>query len=207
MPDGEDVTGDALNGVALPPVRRPGRPAGQKKTGGRKPGQTNLITRDTRAYIEKRGRPIQLLAQVAAGNKIRLGPKQYGWPTMEQRLYAASLLIRKLVPDAKAPDGPAAPETSIHDLASRNGSHPDIELARRIAHAFTRGEKAMDEQAAAADPYQSRGVAPPDPEPAADTVVNRQYADTAPEPAPEPEPAPRPYRYIPGLRGPSAFVE
>lgn len=103
--------------TAEPVVERRGRPPGGRKTGGRKPGQQNLITRDLKELILRRGKPLELLCDVARGLKIRVGPQagpgepEFVYPTLADRLSAARTLLGKVVPDMKAvelggvPDG------------------------------------------------------------------------------------------------------
>ncbi|MET4698004.1 hypothetical protein ABIE65_001021 [Constrictibacter sp. MBR-5] len=172
--------------------RRGGRPKGLPKTGGRTKGTPNKFTVDQRQRIAKMADPFEFLAQVVNGRGRRVRGMVL---SPEMRLAAALKLAEKLLPNAKEPDGPTAPDVTLNTLAARSGSDPRIELARRAVFMLTQGARAMDEQA---DPYQSRGALPPEPD---------EPDEPEPVAAPEPAPAPRPYRYYPGLNGPSAFYD
>lgn len=101
---------------------------------GRKPGVPNRITSELRALIQRRGRPIELLCDVARGRKIRIGPQaglaeaKFVYPDLETRIAVALRLVNKLAPDMRAeeisgPDGePLAAITTV----------PDKEIARRL---------------------------------------------------------------------------
>lgn len=179
--------------------RRGGRPRGLPKTGGRKKGVPNRVTGDQRLRIAKIADPLGFLAAVVNGKGKRVEGMAI---TPEMRVAAALKLAEKLLPNAKDPDGPTAPDVTLDDLAARNGSDPRVELARRAAWLLLQGQRAQDEQADA-DPYASRApsVAPPEPEPDEPALV----AQVAPVSAPEPAPEPKPYKHVPGLRGPVAF--
>ena len=92
----------------LPPKRGPGRPPGHPKTGGRKKGVPNRTTLETREYIQKRADPVEFLCRVALGLQVEAAPepgareKALVRPTIEQRLDAAKILARKILPDMKA---------------------------------------------------------------------------------------------------------
>ncbi len=88
--------------------RRPGRPKGQSRTGGRAkgtPNRTNTITRD---FIVKEGAPIAFLCQVVRGRKFTSAKEPGGaerivsFPSLDQRLNAARILAGKVMPDMKA---------------------------------------------------------------------------------------------------------
>lgn len=125
---------------ALPAKRGPGRPPGHPKTGGRKKGVPNRTTVETREYIAKRADPVEFLCRVALGLQIVAAPapgsreKALLRPTLEQRLTAAQVLARKIIPDLKSQeitgkDGDPlltpAPPASIEALQRM------IEVARR----------------------------------------------------------------------------
>ena len=88
--------------------RRPGRPKGLPRTGGREPGTPNKKNQVTRDYIIKEGAPIAFLCSVAKGKRIQAalepGDERGTWvaPTLDQRIHAASILAKKIVPDVKA---------------------------------------------------------------------------------------------------------
>lgn len=199
--DGE--TSEVVAALAPEPVRRRGRPPGSPRTpgSGRKPGKPNKTTAELREIIQAKGRPLELLCAIAAGRRVKTGFKTYAYPSLAERAAAARILMERVMPAPK-PDADAdAPETTLDDLASRNGSHPDIELARRIAHAFTRGERALAEEAA--EPWPSVSAPAPEPEPDEPEPVT---AATEPEPQPAPEP-PKTWRHNPLIHGRSAIID
>ena len=123
--------------------RRVGRPQGYAKTGGRKKGIPNKISRDVKEIILKRGKPLELLCDVARGVKIRVGPQagpgkpEYQYPTMQERLGAAKVLLGKIVPDLRnqeltGPGGSPIVETPANPL----------EVARRVAFLLDQGVRA-----------------------------------------------------------------
>ena len=96
--------------------RRVGRPKGTPRTGGRKPGTPNRTSMVTRNFIVKNGAPVRVLCQIAAGRKMTAAAspgsekRESAYPTLDQRLRAAEILARKIVPDMKSveasgPDG------------------------------------------------------------------------------------------------------
>lgn len=102
-----------------PPGRAPG--LGKVAGSGRKKGVPNKITTDVKETILKRGRPLELLCDVARGIKIRVGAqagpeKTFVYPNLPDRIRAAETLLSKIVPSMKAseisgPDGtPLLPE-------------------------------------------------------------------------------------------------
>jgi hypothetical protein len=82
---------------------------------GRKPGTPNRTTAELREQITA-ARPVEFLTKVAEGRKIRVGPQgdpgapAYAYPSLEQRLRAAELLMKKILPDLTAAEvtGPVA---------------------------------------------------------------------------------------------------
>ena len=101
------VQAPALPGA--PPAKRgPGRPPGLPKTGGRKPGVPNRTTVETRSYIQQRADPVEFLCRVALGLQVEAAAepgsreKTLVRPTLEQRVDAAKVLARKILPDMKA---------------------------------------------------------------------------------------------------------
>ena len=90
------------------PKRKPGRPKGTPRTGGRQPGTPNRKNQITRDYIIKEGAPIQFLCGVVRGRQftsaVQLGDNKraHVFPTLDQRLRAAEILSRKTVPDLKS---------------------------------------------------------------------------------------------------------
>ena len=96
--------------------KRVGRPPGQPRTGGRQRGTPNRTSMVTRNFIVKNGAPVRVLCQIAAGRKMTAAAspgsekRESAYPTLDQRLRAAEILARKIVPDMKSveasgPDG------------------------------------------------------------------------------------------------------
>ena len=120
---------------------------------GIKKGQRKTFNRDLKELILSRGKPIELLCNVARGLKIRVGPQAgpgnptYEYPDLLTRLAAAKTLLAKVLPDMKAqeisgPDGEPVSVTA-EPLDMR-------ETARRLALIFTRGDPAKLAEAAEA---------------------------------------------------------
>lgn len=127
--------------ILAPLPKRPGRPKGLPKTGGRKPGGKNKVSADLRAMILERGKPIELLCDISRGVKIRVGPQagpgdpQFQYPTLGERAQAAKLLLDKLVPAALPLP---APSSGVPEPREQS----DIDVARHIA--FTMSQAARD---------------------------------------------------------------
>ena len=97
--------------------KRPrGRPKGTPKTGGRTKGVPNKDRTATVDRIMREADPIAFLCSVVRGGRFNAGPepnskaKTWVWPSLDQRLSAATVLARKVLPDQKAvessgPDG------------------------------------------------------------------------------------------------------
>ena len=85
--------------------RGPGRPKGLGRVpgSGRKPGTPNRTTAELREQITA-ARPVEFLIKVVEGRRIRIGPQAgpgeaaYAYPSLEQRLRAAELLMKKILP-------------------------------------------------------------------------------------------------------------
>ena len=88
--------------------RKPGRPKGTPKTGGRQKGTPNRSTVQTRDRIQELADPIAFLADVMAGKRLVAAGEPgdmkttWCWPTLAQRVQAGETLLRKLLPDLKA---------------------------------------------------------------------------------------------------------
>lgn len=115
---GADAPAGAVGRTSDSTKRRPGRLKGCAKPAGsgRKPGQKNKITTSVKETIMARGKPIELLCDIARGVKIRVGAQagpakpEYVYPTLKERAHAAEILAGKIVADLKAtelsgPDG------------------------------------------------------------------------------------------------------
>ncbi len=95
------------------PKNRGGRPKGLPKTGGRKKGTPNGKTILTAEHINRAADPLGLLCQIARGARISAskdGKRAWVYPSLDQRITAATTLARKVLPDVKAiehsgPDG------------------------------------------------------------------------------------------------------
>ena len=112
-PEANGATGDvpsefaeASNPNAPPKIkRRPGRPPGQEKTGGRKKRDVSAEALDAR--IRESG-SIELLIDVVAGRKLWCASAEPGhkpgWvlPTLQQRIRSAETLSSKYVADRRA---------------------------------------------------------------------------------------------------------
>ena len=89
--------------------RKPGRPPGYPRSGGRAKGTPNRATQVGRDYIVKEGTPIEVLCKIARGIKMMAAADTASaaqraavFPTIDQRLAAARILAAKIVPDMKA---------------------------------------------------------------------------------------------------------
>ena len=121
---------------------------------GRKPGTPNRTTAELREQITA-ARPVEFLIKVVQGRRIRIGPQggpgeaAYAYPSLEQRLRAAELLMKKILPDLTAAEvtgadgGPIKTEQSYADL--KNLSTEDLWTLRgilmRCAAAADEGEE------------------------------------------------------------------
>ena len=133
----------------LEPARRgPGRPKGLGRVpgSGRKPGVPNRTTAELREYITRKGRPVELLVAVAAGRRVRVAKATYANPSLQERLFAAKLLLDRIVPVAKPSDADAATgrhEDALAELERRaaeaDGLPPEIDSARRVAFLLAAG--------------------------------------------------------------------
>src|SRR6516165_1393868 len=109
--------------------RGPGHPKGLGRVpgSGRKPGTPNRTTAELREQITA-ARPVEFLIKVVEGRRIRIGPQAgpgeaaYAYPSLEQRLRAAELLMKKILPDLTAAEvtgadgGPVRIERSLSAL-------------------------------------------------------------------------------------------
>ena len=87
--------------------RKPGRPKGYPRTGGRAKGTPNKANAITRDYVIRQGAPVAFLCGVVRGKRFTAAAEPGGkkrthvFPTMDQRLRAAEILSRKVLPDLK----------------------------------------------------------------------------------------------------------
>ena len=90
------------------PRRGSGRPKGYPKTGGRKKGVANRTRVQTLERINQEADPIGFLILVARGLQFEAAAeagaatKEKMYPTHDQRLDAAKVLARKVLPDTKS---------------------------------------------------------------------------------------------------------
>jgi hypothetical protein len=110
MTDTEPTTAsiqDTAQAVAVVPKRR-GRPPGLAKTGGRKKGTPNKTRVATVERIMKEADPLLFLCKVCRGDRLTAAPehgaKRRSWvyPTVDQRLDAARILAKKVLPDLRS---------------------------------------------------------------------------------------------------------
>ena len=97
------------NGSTDKPKRKPGRPKGYPRSGGRLPGTANKITQLTQDFIIRRGAPIEILCKIAKGERVMAAEDSASatkrgsvFPTIDQRLLAARILAAKVLPDLKS---------------------------------------------------------------------------------------------------------
>ncbi len=108
------------------PKRKPGRPKGLPRTGGRAkgtPNRKNLVTRD---YVIKEGAPLAFLCSVVRGKRFTAAAapgdskRTHVFPSLDQRLRAAEILSRKVLPDLKSQEltgKDGGPVTITHEQA------------------------------------------------------------------------------------------
>ena len=91
-----------------PAKSKGGRPKGYPRSGGRKRGTPNKDRAFTVKRIETEADPVGLLIKVCRGDRMSAGAepgaKSRSWwfPSSDQRLQAATVLARKVLPDQKA---------------------------------------------------------------------------------------------------------
>ena len=87
--------------------RKPGRPKGYPRSGGRAKGTPNKKNQVTRDYVIKEGAPLAFLCGVVKGRRftraaVPAGNKRvHVYPSLDQSLRAAEILSRKVLPDLK----------------------------------------------------------------------------------------------------------
>ncbi len=88
--------------------RKPGRPKGYPKSGGRARGTPNRSTVQTRERIQELTDPIKFLADVMDGKRMVAASepgdmkRTWAYPTVAQRVQAGETLLRKLLPDLRS---------------------------------------------------------------------------------------------------------
>ncbi|MEJ6845200.1 hypothetical protein V3589_03115 [Sinorhizobium fredii] len=88
------------------PRRKRGRPKGLPKTGGRAKGGKNWSNEEIRSALLGKSEAIETLADICAGRLIRVsgptGKQMDVYPSMQERLKAAELVLKKVVPDLQS---------------------------------------------------------------------------------------------------------
>ena len=90
------------------PKRPPGRPKGYPRSGGRAKGTPNKANAITRDYVIKQGAPLAFLCSVVRGKRFTAAAepgdrkRAHVFPSLDQRLRAAEILSRKVLPDLKS---------------------------------------------------------------------------------------------------------
>lgn len=92
--------------VSSPQKRGVGRPKGIPKTGGKPPGHHNL-PHVIRADLLKKSKSIEWLSKITRGETVKVADPRTGKeiqrrPTMQERLKAIELVMRKCLPDLSA---------------------------------------------------------------------------------------------------------
>ncbi len=102
-----DFDDDTETATATP--KRPlGRPKGYPRSGGRARGTPNKKNQVTRVYVIREGAPLQCLCSVVRGKRFTAAAepgdrkRTHVFPSMDQRLRAAEILSRKVLPDLRA---------------------------------------------------------------------------------------------------------
>ncbi len=136
MTDSDDLSGGQGHGrvsATQVPKRKPGRPKGLPRTGGRAkgtPNRKNLVKLD---YVIKEGAPLAFLCSVVRGKCSVVRGKRFTaaaapgdckrthvFPSLDQRLRAAEILSRKVLPDLKSQEltgKDGGPVTISHEQA------------------------------------------------------------------------------------------
>ena len=137
--------------AAAPAKRRPGKPRGLPKSGGRVKGTPNRSTVQTRDRIQELADPIQFLADVMAGKRMVAAgepgdmKKTWCYPTLAQRVQASETLLRKLLPDLKATEITGADGAPLIEPTRRVELLGTMEAARLILAALREGVEAEAE--------------------------------------------------------------
>ncbi len=88
--------------------RSPGRPKGYPRSGGRAKGTPNRKYMISRDYVIREGAPLAFLCSVVRGKRFTAAAEPGGkkrihiFPNLDQRIRAAEVLSRKVLPDLKA---------------------------------------------------------------------------------------------------------
>ena len=181
-----------------PAKRKPGRPKGYPKTGGRQKGTGNKFSRAIKDEIRIEGQPLQLHYDIVRGRRIKAAdpedPRKSCWlyPTITQRIASANALAAKIAPDLKSQELIGDPEKPIAVTAEPVS---DLELGRHVAHLLRRGDPGLVSEETRNSPVPDGFSAAPAPEaPAGPVTTANGFEDSvAPTTAaaePEAEPVP-----------------
>ena len=91
-----------------PKRRPPGRPKGYPRSGGRAKGTPNKKNQVTRDFVIREGAPLAFLCGVVRGKRFTAAAepgdskRTHVFPSLDQRLRAAEILSRKVLPDLKS---------------------------------------------------------------------------------------------------------
>jgi len=133
----------------IPPERKKrGRKPGCDKTpgSGRKPNTPNKISRDLKEVVLARGKPLELLCDISRGLRIRVGPQagpgepQYAYPTLQERVTAAKILIDKIMPTASSTEITGKDGVPLLPPSPQS----DFELANIVLYALAKAQKEID---------------------------------------------------------------
>ena len=155
---------------AIPPKRPQGRPKGLGRVpgSGRKKGTANKVTQDVRDYIMDKGKPLELLFKICAGNLIKVGDADGGskkvYPSLADRATAARVLLAKVLPDMKATEITGADGGAV-EIVTDGGLAPMAEVARRLSFIMASGD------AAAGVTVETQPLTPLQPEPLEQSIV------------------------------------
>lgn len=127
-----------------PPKRKRGRPPGQPKTGGRQKATANWTSATIRDALLERSNAVDVLADIVAGRQLLVagptGKEHWSRPSMQERLRATELLLKKILPDLQA--------QSI-EMTGKDGKDliPEQQDARQLSRAILSvlGEAVLDD--------------------------------------------------------------
>jgi hypothetical protein len=116
--------------------RRPGRPRGYPKTGGRQRDVPPQTSAEMRERIIRQADPVGFLIAVAAGRVVETYDpvkrrKVQHAPTFEQRLEAAGKLVRKVLPDLNATSLDASIDIEARQMIAVGELNP-VEREQRL---------------------------------------------------------------------------
>jgi hypothetical protein len=89
------------------------------RIGGRQKGTPNKTSAATRERIEREADPIGFLIAIQNGEPFKVDPAEKGdeaakvFPSLDQRITAATTLAKKVMPDMKAVEHDVAPGAAV----------------------------------------------------------------------------------------------